>query len=131
MASKKLGTKRHCQSCDGKFYDLNKPEITCPMCGTVFDPEVLLKSRRSKPVPQASTRKTEDPEDDAIDTDEIDEDIDDVDADAEADDEMLDDDSDLIVVKGEKDEEEVIGGDDAEIDVDLDAVDDDDVEDDE
>jgi uncharacterized protein (TIGR02300 family) len=31
-----LGTKRVCGSCTGKFYDLNKQQIVCPTCGTVF-----------------------------------------------------------------------------------------------
>ena len=31
-----------------KFYDFNKSPITCPGCGSEFDPENLLKSRRGK-----------------------------------------------------------------------------------
>lgn len=128
MASNKLGTKRHCQSCDGKFYDLNKPEIVCPMCGTVFDPEVLLKSRRSKPLPQAATKKAEKVENDDMNSDEIDDDIDAVDDDADTDDDMLDDDDGLIVVKGDEEEDETVTGSDADIDVDLDVDQDDDDE---
>ncbi len=30
------GTKRICQSCGSKFYDLNREEIICPICNTVF-----------------------------------------------------------------------------------------------
>jgi uncharacterized protein (TIGR02300 family) len=130
MASKKLGTKRHCQSCDGKFYDLNKPEIVCPSCGTVFDPEVLLKSRRSKPVAPAAASKAETSGKKAIDSDELDDDINEVDDDADTDDNMLDDDADLIVVKGDDDDDEAVkGSDDADIDVDLDDDQDDDIED--
>jgi uncharacterized protein (TIGR02300 family) len=126
MSSKKLGTKRHCQSCEGKFYDLNKPEIICPMCGTVFDPEVLLKSRRSKPIPQVSKSKTKASEDDEINSEDLDDDIDAVEDDADTDDDMLDDDADLIVVKGDgEDDDTVAGADDPDIDVDLD----DDIED--
>ena len=61
MANSARGTKRHCQSqsCGGKFYDLNKVPITCPFCDTVFDPEVLLKSRRVKPLTPAAAPKAE------------------------------------------------------------------------
>jgi uncharacterized protein (TIGR02300 family) len=30
------GTKRVCQNCGSKFYDLNHEEIVCPICNTVF-----------------------------------------------------------------------------------------------
>jgi uncharacterized protein (TIGR02300 family) len=30
------GTKRVCQSCGGKFYDLNRDPIVCPLCQTVY-----------------------------------------------------------------------------------------------
>jgi uncharacterized protein (TIGR02300 family) len=33
------GTKRVCQSCGGKFYDLNRMPIICPMCEAVFQQE--------------------------------------------------------------------------------------------
>jgi uncharacterized protein (TIGR02300 family) len=33
------GTKRACQSCGGKFYDLNRFPIVCPMCEAVFQQE--------------------------------------------------------------------------------------------
>lgn len=36
MAKPELGTKRQCQSCGAKFYDLNKDPIICPKCSTVF-----------------------------------------------------------------------------------------------
>jgi uncharacterized protein (TIGR02300 family) len=36
VAKPELGTKRHCQSCGAKFYDLNKDPIICPRCGTPF-----------------------------------------------------------------------------------------------
>lgn len=36
MARPELGTKRQCQSCGAKFYDLNKDPIICIKCGTVF-----------------------------------------------------------------------------------------------
>jgi uncharacterized protein (TIGR02300 family) len=30
------GTKRTCQSCEARFYDLNRDPIVCPMCQAVF-----------------------------------------------------------------------------------------------
>ncbi len=53
MAKPEWGVKRVCQSCAVKFYDLNRSPITCPKCAAPFDPEALLKSRRSRPPPPA------------------------------------------------------------------------------
>lgn len=36
MAKTELGTKRVCQSCGAKFYDLAKDPITCPKCGAIY-----------------------------------------------------------------------------------------------
>ena len=37
MATKlSRGTKRSGQSCDNRFYDLEKKPITCPMCGAAY-----------------------------------------------------------------------------------------------
>lgn len=49
MAKPEWGVKRTCQSCGAVFYDLRRSPITCPKCGTDFDPEAVLKSRRSRP----------------------------------------------------------------------------------
>jgi uncharacterized protein (TIGR02300 family) len=32
-----LGTKRQCQNCGAKFFDLAKDPIVCPKCGTVYE----------------------------------------------------------------------------------------------
>lgn len=44
------GTKRICQSatCALPFYDLNRADIHCPNCGTVFDTSVELYPRRDQ-----------------------------------------------------------------------------------
>ena len=34
MPAKDLGTKRVCFKCGAKFYDLKKPQVVCPKCGT-------------------------------------------------------------------------------------------------
>ncbi len=49
MAKPEWGVKRLCQGCATKFYDLGRSPIACPQCGARFDPEALLKSRRSRP----------------------------------------------------------------------------------
>ncbi len=59
MAKPEWGVKRVCQSCAAKFYDLNRSPITCPKCAAPFDPEALLKSRRSRPAPPAKAAQPE------------------------------------------------------------------------
>jgi uncharacterized protein (TIGR02300 family) len=39
------GTKRLCQSCGGKYYDLNHVPVLCPLCQTEFDPAAGVKLR--------------------------------------------------------------------------------------
>src|SRR5688572_18146966 len=60
LAKPDLGTKRVCPSCTARFYDLQKRPIECPKCAFTFEPESLLKQRRTrlpepapKPVPVA------------------------------------------------------------------------------
>ena len=55
MANPDWGTKRICQNCGTKFYDMLREPIRCPHCQTEFDPEAFLKTRRSRAV--ASTDK--------------------------------------------------------------------------
>ncbi len=44
------GEKRKCQSdeCDASFYDLNRKEFDCPICGTAFDHEAHAASLEDK-----------------------------------------------------------------------------------
>ena len=48
MANPEWGKKRICRACNTKYYDFNKSPIICPSCGTEFDPDTNLKSRKSK-----------------------------------------------------------------------------------
>ena len=48
MAKPEWGKKRICLACNTKYYDLNKSPIICPSCGTEFDPNIYLKSRKGK-----------------------------------------------------------------------------------
>jgi uncharacterized protein (TIGR02300 family) len=50
LAKPEWGTKRICHSCSTRFYDLLRDPIVCPSCGTEFDPEALLRTRRSRSV---------------------------------------------------------------------------------
>jgi uncharacterized protein (TIGR02300 family) len=36
VAKPELGSKRQCQSCSAKFFDLNRDPILCPKCGATF-----------------------------------------------------------------------------------------------
>lgn len=48
MANPELGAKQICPNCQAKFYDLGRRPATCPKCGTAFDPEEAVRSRRMK-----------------------------------------------------------------------------------
>ena len=126
MSSTSLGTKRHCQSCGKNFYDLEKLPIVCPLCSTVFDPEVLLKSSRVKATSQAPVKKVDTSA--TSDDEDLDDDLDVEDDDLNDDDDMLDDDSDIVSIAGsdmkDDDEEIEVSADDA-LDDDLDDQDDD------
>src|SRR5258705_12816888 len=68
-----LGTKRVCPSCAARFYDLQKRPIECPKCAFAFEPEMLLKQRRTrvpepaKPVQvEAEDEEAEETEDEEV-----------------------------------------------------------------
>jgi uncharacterized protein (TIGR02300 family) len=56
VAKIELGTKRQCQECGSKFYDLGRDPIICPKCGATFQ-VAALKARA------ATARKDDDEED--------------------------------------------------------------------
>ena len=66
MGKIERGIKRICQECGALYYDLEKNPIVCPKCGAEFDPEAILKSRRTRPlVPENEEKqKAEDEETD-------------------------------------------------------------------
>ena len=102
MVKPEWGIKRLCQSCGSRYYDFLRTPIVCPSCGTTFDSEAVLKSRRARPLPvddvKPKARKEADPdveaveeeeeeddEEEALDEGEIEEDvIEDEDAEADA-----------------------------------------------
>jgi uncharacterized protein (TIGR02300 family) len=54
------GTKRVCQSCGNKFYDLNRDPITCPICNALFH------QSDAKPKPALAGNAADDDDDEAI-----------------------------------------------------------------
>ncbi len=51
VANSEWGSKRTCQSCGARFYDLRRTPAECPKCGAKFEPNQILKSRRPKAPP--------------------------------------------------------------------------------
>ncbi len=51
MSKPEWGIKRICPSCGIKYYDFDKTPITCPKCNFEFDPDLLLKSRKGRGIP--------------------------------------------------------------------------------
>ncbi len=97
MVKPELGTKRTCVSCGTRFYDLSKATPSCPKCGTEQPPEQprlkrggnQIEDRRlKKPVPAA---RTEEPDVEAVEVEDVVEDDDVLDEAAD-----LDDDDDAI-----------------------------------
>jgi uncharacterized protein (TIGR02300 family) len=62
MAKPEWGTKRICHNCGARFYDLRHDPILCPKCGAEFDPEALLRSRRTRVAALAEPDPVEEPE---------------------------------------------------------------------
>ncbi len=45
MKNPAWGTKRTCQGCAAKYYDLGHTPIVCPKCGVVYDPASGIRLR--------------------------------------------------------------------------------------
>ncbi|MGB4100548.1 MAG: TIGR02300 family protein [Alphaproteobacteria bacterium] len=58
MAKPEWGLKRLCPGCGTRYYDMKKNPPVCPSCKTVFDPEVLMKTRR-RAAPEDKVKKAE------------------------------------------------------------------------
>lgn len=70
MVNPDWGIKRTCHSCGAKYYDFKKKTPACPSCGTAFDPEALLKSRR-RAMPEEKIKAKVVPEEVEIETPEV------------------------------------------------------------
>lgn len=77
MAKPEWGAKRICHNCGARYYDLQRDPIICPKCGTEYDPEAFLKSRRSRSIivdePVEKVRAVKDEDSDALLEDETEE----------------------------------------------------------
>ena len=58
MVKASWGTKRTCQNCAARFYDLNKSPIKCPKCGREHDREDFVKVRRGRGATAAAAAAT-------------------------------------------------------------------------
>ena len=56
MAKPEWGTKRVCQSCGTRFYDLMRTPCTCPKCGSAVETEVVFKPRRQSAEARAAAK---------------------------------------------------------------------------
>ncbi len=86
MANPELGAKQICPNCQAKFYDLTRRPAVCPKCATAFDPEEVVRSRRTRSraapdyetddgeakVKEADVEGAEDEEEEVDDTPELD-----------------------------------------------------------
>lgn len=58
MVKPEWGTKRSCPKCGTRFYDLGKDApVTCINCGSMWDPEPILKSKQPLPYEEAAPAK--------------------------------------------------------------------------
>ncbi len=62
MDKQEWGTKRLCPNCGTRYYDMHHDPIVCPRCGANFDPEALLKTRRTRAAAPAMVEPVADDE---------------------------------------------------------------------
>jgi uncharacterized protein (TIGR02300 family) len=78
LANPELGAKQICPNCQAKFYDLTRRPAVCPKCGTEFDPDEAVRTRRARTRTSVADHEHEEAEDQvrgkAKDEDEEDED---------------------------------------------------------
>lgn len=61
MAKPEWGVKRTCPQCATRFYDLMRDPLTCPACGTTFDPTAVARPKRGKAAATAKRAVVADP----------------------------------------------------------------------
>ena len=123
MAKPEWGIKRTCHTCGKKYYDLNNSPIICPSCGTEFDPDYYLKSKKSKSVSSKnSSGNTNVLSNDIEAIDEI-ENIDEIEGDTDS--EVVSDDDPLMEIN--KEDQNVIKDDEISLDNDISFIEDEEV----
>ena len=120
MAKPEWGIKRICSSCKTKYYDLNKAPIICPSCGTEFDPDYYLKTKKSRGV--LSKVSSENDNDLSSDIDNID------DIEVDSDSEVVSDDDPLLEINNE--DQNGIADDEIDMEEDISFIDDDEISED-
>ena len=95
MAKPEWGVKRTCSSCGARFYDMRRDPIICPKCEATVDPMAQMRSQRSKP---AAAPAVEEPVPAVAKVDDLD----------LAEDDDLNDDSDIDDVDEESEDEDII-----------------------
>jgi uncharacterized protein (TIGR02300 family) len=48
LSKPEWGLKRLCPNCGTRYYDMRHDPIVCPKCGTAFDVEAVVKTRRTR-----------------------------------------------------------------------------------
>ena len=122
MAKPEWGKKRICSACNTKYYDLNKSPIICPSCGSEFDPDIYLKSRKGKNLStKAASEKNQNTSEDMSNIDDIE---------TDTDDEVVSDDDPLLDINTENQDTETEEGVELNIDEDISFIDEDDINED-
>lgn len=103
MVNPDWGIKRTCHSCGAKYYDFKKKTPACPSCGTNFDPEALLKSRR-RAMPEEKVKVAERVEDVEVETPDAEEAVEVADDVLESTEDLGDDAVEEVVEKEEEEE---------------------------
>ena len=118
MAKLEWGRKRTCPSCNTKYYDLNKSPIICPSCGSEFNTDLLLRSRKGRGLSSKAIVVDNDLSEDISDIDDIEN---------ETDDEVVTDDP---LVDINKEDQNNIPEDEVGIDDDINFIEDDEISED-
>ena len=122
MAKPEWGKKRICLACNTKYYDFNKSPIICPSCGSEFDPDIYLKSRKGKNLSaKVVSEKKQNMSEDMSNIDDIE---------TDTDDEVVSDDDPLLDINTEKQDTEAEAGVELNIDEDISFIDEDDINED-
>ena len=114
MAKPEWGTKRICQACGKKFYDLKNSPIICPYCGVEYDPQDYLRTKKGKNI---SSKTSVENDNDLADN------IDDIEV--GTDNEVVSDDDPLLEIN--KEDQNVIADGVIDMDEDISFIDDDEI----
>ncbi len=122
MAKPEWGKKRICLACNTKYYDFNKSPIICPSCGSEFDPDIFLKSRKGKNLStKVVSEKKQNMSEDITNIDDIE---------IDSDDEVVSDEDPLLDINTENQDSETEAGVELNIDEDISFIDEDDINED-